>query len=164
MTIIWCTVPELSSMTGRIFCYFELFFVLIPGVTTWKIKILKNWKKKIQEISSFYNTITKIMILCYTVPEIWHIADVIVIFHFGLFFALLHRLPGLPLLSKTKVQDQFKVLANISPRIQSFCTFFKVLQVIKYNNNHNFFLLSQTFTKIYFHVYTKQDKFHTLIS
>ena len=29
------------------------------------------------------------MIICYTVPEIWHVTDVIVIFHSGLFFALL---------------------------------------------------------------------------
>ena len=29
------------------------------------------------------------MIICYTVPEILHVTDVIVIFHFGLFFALL---------------------------------------------------------------------------
>ena len=29
------------------------------------------------------------MIICYTVPEIWCVTDAIVIFHFGLFFALL---------------------------------------------------------------------------
>ena len=29
------------------------------------------------------------MIIGYTVPEIWHLTDVIVIFHFGQFFALL---------------------------------------------------------------------------
>ena len=29
------------------------------------------------------------MVICYTVPEIWRVTDVIVIFHFGLFFALL---------------------------------------------------------------------------
>ena len=29
------------------------------------------------------------MIICYTVPEIWRVMDVIFIFHFGLFFALL---------------------------------------------------------------------------
>ena len=29
------------------------------------------------------------MIICYTVPEIWCMTNVIVIFHFGLFFALL---------------------------------------------------------------------------
>ena len=33
-----------------------------------------------------------IMIICNTVPEIWHIKDVIVIFHFVPFFALLPRL------------------------------------------------------------------------
>ena len=29
------------------------------------------------------------MIIHYTVPEIWHVKDVIFIFHFGLFFVLL---------------------------------------------------------------------------
>ena len=29
------------------------------------------------------------MIIGFTVPEIWHVTDVTVIFHFGLFFALL---------------------------------------------------------------------------
>ena len=49
---------------------------------------LKKWKKHL-EISSFYLSAPKIMIICYTVPEIWCETDVIVIFHFGLFFALL---------------------------------------------------------------------------
>ena len=40
-------------------------------------------------MSSFYTSAPKIMIICNTVPEIWHMTDVIVIFHFGLFFALL---------------------------------------------------------------------------
>ena len=44
---------------------------------------------KTLEISSFYTSVPKIMIICYTVPEIWHLTDVIVIFHFGLFFVLL---------------------------------------------------------------------------
>ena len=30
-----------------------------------------------------------IMIICYTVPEIWCVTNVIIIYHFGLFFALL---------------------------------------------------------------------------
>ena len=29
------------------------------------------------------------MIIGYTVPEVWRVTDVIAIFHFGLFFALL---------------------------------------------------------------------------
>ena len=36
----------------------------------------------------FYISVPKIMIICRTVPEIWCVTDVI-IFHFGLFFALL---------------------------------------------------------------------------
>ena len=48
----------------------------------------KKWKKCL-EISSFCTTAWKIMIICYTVPEIWHKTDVIGVFHFGLFFALL---------------------------------------------------------------------------
>ena len=46
-------------------------------------------KKNHQEILSFYTTVPKIRIICYTVPEIWCVTDVITIFHFGLFFALL---------------------------------------------------------------------------
>ena len=40
------------------------------------------------EMSSFYTSVPKIMIICYTAPEIWRVTDVI-IFHFGPFFALL---------------------------------------------------------------------------
>ena len=49
----------------------------------------KNFKKmkKHQDISSFYTSVPKIMIICYTVPEIRHVMDAI-IFHFGLFCAL----------------------------------------------------------------------------
>ena len=54
--------------------------------------------KKCLEISSFYTSVPKIMIICYTVPEIWYVMYVIVIFHFGLFFALL--LPYQPKNSK----------------------------------------------------------------
>ena len=45
-------------------------------------------KKKSGDLS-FYKSVPKIMIICYTVPEIQCVTDVIVIFHFGLFFALL---------------------------------------------------------------------------
>ena len=41
--------------------------------------------KKIKK-TPFYTSAPKIMIIGYTVPEIWHMTDVIVIFHFGLFF------------------------------------------------------------------------------
>ena len=71
-------------------CYFSFWTIFCPftPLTAQKMKISKKWKKSL-EISSFYTSVPKIMIICYTVPEIWHVTDVIVIFHFGLFFALL---------------------------------------------------------------------------
>ena len=81
-------VPEILSATGRIFCHFGPFFALLP---LWQPKISKFWKaeKNYLETSSLYTSVPKMMIICYTVPEIWCMTDVIVIFHFGLFFALL---------------------------------------------------------------------------
>ena len=47
--------------------------------TAWKMKISKNWKNRL-EISSFYNNVPKIMTIGYTVPEIWRMTNVIIIF------------------------------------------------------------------------------------
>ena len=63
--------------------HFGLFFL-----TARKIKISKM-KKKHLEIFSFYTSVPKIMIISYTVPEIWHVTHVIFIFYFGLFSAIL---------------------------------------------------------------------------
>ena len=70
----------------RIFCHFDNFLPIYP-LQTWKIKILKK-RKKCLEIS-FYTSVPKIKIICYIAPDIWHLTDVINIFHFGIFFALL---------------------------------------------------------------------------
>ena len=56
-------------------------------LTTQRIKILKKWKKHL-EISSFYTSVPKIMIIGYTVPEIWCVLGVTIIFHFDPFFTL----------------------------------------------------------------------------
>ena len=58
-----------------------------PVLITQRIKILKRWMKHLV-ISSFYTSVPKIMIICYTAPEIWHMTDAIM-FHFGQCFALL---------------------------------------------------------------------------
>ena len=79
--------------------YFLPFYFL----TAWKIKIKKKWKKHLK-ISLFYNSVPKIMIICYTVPEIWCMTDVTVIFHFGLFFTLLP--PKQP--KKTELKKKMK--------------------------------------------------------
>ena len=73
--------------------WLQLFFILghfLPfySLTAWKIKIKKKWNKNL-EISSFYTSAPKRIFICYTVPEIWHMTDVVNIFHFRLFFALL---------------------------------------------------------------------------
>ena len=60
------------------------------------MKISKKWNKTL-DISSFYTSAPKILIMHYTVSEIWHVTDVSVIFHLGLFFALLpHPTPHPP--------------------------------------------------------------------
>ena len=71
-------------------CYFSFWAIFCPFtlLTAWKIKISKKWKKHL-EISPFYISVLKLMIMYHTVPEMWHVTDVIVIFHFGLFFARL---------------------------------------------------------------------------
>ena len=53
-----------------------------------KNRNLKRMKKTL-EVSLFYTSVPKIMIICYTVPEVWHMMDVTVAFYFGLFFSLL---------------------------------------------------------------------------
>ena len=62
---------------------FRPFFALSPPSQPKKSKFKKIEKKPL-EILSFYTSVPKTMIICYTVPEIWHETDVIVIFHFGL--------------------------------------------------------------------------------
>ena len=85
--IICYAVCEIWRVTDVIVVFhFGLFFALLPPKRTKNQKFKKG--KKYLEISSFYNSVPKIMIICYTVPEIWYMTDII-IFHFGPFFALL---------------------------------------------------------------------------
>ena len=68
-------------------CYFSVsaIFRPFPPLTAQKMEISKKWKKSL-EISSFYTIATKIMIISYTFPAIWHMTDVI-------FFSLGYFLP-----------------------------------------------------------------------
>ena len=69
-------VSDIWSTTERIFLSFWTTFCPFTPLTTQKIKILKKWKNRL-EISSFYTSVPKIMIIFYTVPELWHVTDVI---------------------------------------------------------------------------------------
>ena len=73
---------------GQYFLSFWTVFCSFTPLTTRKIKLLKKWKKNLT-MSSFYTNVPKIMIICYTIPEIQCMTDVILIFYFGLFFTLL---------------------------------------------------------------------------
>ena len=93
-----CTINDNHMIYGSwdMKCTRENFFV-IQGhfLSFYPPNCLKNEnfkkmkKKKHLDISSFYTSIPKIMVICYTVHEIWYVTDVIVIFHFGLYFSLL---------------------------------------------------------------------------
>ena len=87
---IWFLRYEMQNNFFVILCHFLPFYPPPPPPPpiSPKNKNIKNIKKikKHLEISPFYTSAPKIMIIGYTVPEIWHMTDVIVIFHFGLFF------------------------------------------------------------------------------
>ena len=94
--LLICTITDNHTMYGswdnkrdgqNFLSFWTVFWPFTP-LTTRKIKILKNRKKHL-EIPSFYTSIQKIMIMRYTVPEIWRVMAVYVIFHFALFFAFL---------------------------------------------------------------------------
>ena len=87
------------------FLWFWAIFCLLTPLTAQKIKILKNWKKHLV-ISSFYNSVPKIMIISYTAHEIWSMTHVI-IFHLGPFFAPLTA-------RKIKIKKKWNELLEIS--------------------------------------------------
>ena len=84
--IRWCTVPEMWCMRDVIMFSFWAIFCPFTLLTAQKIKIFKKWKNT-WRYYHFTQVYLKIMIICYTVPEIWCMTDTILIFHFELFFA-----------------------------------------------------------------------------
>ena len=68
------------------FLSFWTIFCPFTPLTTWKIKILKNWKNHL-EILSFYTGISKITIIWCMIPDIWSVTECLVIL--DCFFALL---------------------------------------------------------------------------
>ena len=100
--------------------YFSFWAILFPfnPLTAQTMKISKK-QKKILDISSFYTSAPKIMIICYNVPEIWHVMDVI-IFHFGQFFA---HPPNIPKKSLKNLKNTLEISSfNTSvPKTMSIC-------------------------------------------
>ena len=63
--------------------FFVILGLFLPFYSTKTLKMKISKMKKTLEKSSFYIGVPKIMIICYTVPEIWHMSDVIVVFILG---------------------------------------------------------------------------------
>ena len=131
-------VPEIWSSTDRMFL--SLWAIFCPfnsplSQTARKIKNWKKWKRHL-EISSFYKIVPKIIIICYTVPEIWCVMDVIVIFHFGLCFSLLRPLT-------TPKNEKFEIMKKRSWGI--------ILQKCTKNNDH---MLCTLWMQFFFSLWT----------
>ena len=92
-------------------CSFSFWAIFCPftTITARKMKISQNWKKFV-EISSFYTSVPKIMIICYTVPEIGHMTDKNFFFFLGYFlpFYPLPHPPNSP--KKSKFQKNEKTI------------------------------------------------------
>ena len=84
---IWSMIPEIWSATDRTFCHFGSFFALFPPKNL-KNQNFEKIKKMCWDIIILHKCTKNHDQICYTVPEIQFAADVIYIFHFGLFFVL----------------------------------------------------------------------------
>ena len=81
----WDIEHDIQNFLFDILGHFLPFYPTKPK----KSKFLKN-EKKCLEISSSYTSAPKIMIIiCYTIPEIWCMTEKTFIFHFWLFFVIL---------------------------------------------------------------------------
>ena len=128
-------VPEISIVTERFFYHLEQFFAILPPppptpphtpppLTARKMKISKKWKQHLA-ISSFYTSAPKLMIIGYTVLEMWHGTDMIVVFILGNF------LPFYPPPPNTQKNENFKkikknprdiiILHKSIPKLMNIC-------------------------------------------
>ena len=73
LIILYCSWDMVHDGFNSYFSFWAIFWLLTP-LTAQKLKISQKWKKKKHlEVPSFYKSVPKIMIICYTVPEIWHV-------------------------------------------------------------------------------------------
>ena len=109
--------------------FLSLWAILCPFPlqSTWKIKILKKWKKKSLQISSFYTWAPQRTIIWCMFPEIWRVTDrTFCLFGLFLFFCLttqkikiLNEKKHLEILSFYTCVPQMKIIWCMAPKIWS---------------------------------------------
>ena len=96
-----CSSWDIVCVGCNCYCSFWVIFSPFTPLTAQK---MRTWKKHRQ--ISFNTSVPKIMIICYTVPEIWCVMDVTAIFHLGYF------LPFYP--SNSLKKENFKTMKKIN--------------------------------------------------
>ena len=77
---------DMKCNTFFFWSFWDIFCSFTPLIT-WKIKVLKKWKRSL-EILSFYTCVPQMKIIWCIAPEKWRATDILFC-HFGPFFALL---------------------------------------------------------------------------
>ena len=78
--------PHYGCGRRKILAFTPPRFLENAFLKTRKVSYIKEIQHKITSLQ--LDHICYMMIICYTVPEIWDVTNIIVIFYFGLFFAL----------------------------------------------------------------------------
>ena len=114
MTIISCMFPEIWSARYIIYNHFGPFFALLPPPpSSLPPNNPKSWNFENNEKKTHFET-PKIMIIYYLVPEIRRVTNVICIFIFGLFFAVLTTPAPSPTNLKLKILKKWRNHLKIS--------------------------------------------------
>ena len=134
MKIIWCMVPEIWSMTDRIFCYCGPLFALLPP-----------YQPKNQNFKKLKKRPTDIIIL--HVYHVWQSQDVWLLrykaWQTGFFVILDHFLPSLPPSNNPKNQN-FEKMKNEPGDII-------ILHMCTINDNHRMYGLWSVTNRIFCH-------------
>ena len=102
---LWCVTDVI------VIFYFGLFFLPFYPNNSPKNENFKKMEK-ILAIPSFYKSVPKIRMICFTGPEIWHMKNII-IFHFGLFLHFYpHNRTKNETLKKQKTPGDIIILHN----------------------------------------------------
>ena len=107
--MLYCSWDMMHDRCDCCFSFWAIFCPLIPPPNSLKKTAnISSFHTSVPKIMITYTSIQKIMIIYYTVPKIWHVMDVIVIFHFGLSFAL--PVPKMKIFKKWKKMTWYIII------------------------------------------------------